>query len=621
MSMTEILWRVSMLVKKKYWKLLRPDHDRSIDWGKKSDHLQLHKPDDNDESVQNIVLEADRYLNHEWLFFGLENCREDKIDWHKDPASGISAPIGFGFDINHRDENLVGNIKYTWEKNRHHHLTILAEAFYITKDEKYAREVESQLKSWIEDNPYMMGVNWTHPLEQGIRLISWVFIYEFLKESKYFDAIFGENGFIWKSVYQHQRFIIETYSRGSSANNHLIGEMSGLLLACFAWPVFKESRTWQKTGMQIIERELKAQTYDDGVNKELAFSYQIFVFEFCILPLLLRPDAFSEDYKGLLRKMSGVMYALTNIMGSIPTYGDGDEGMALQIQHTDADRLQWLLEMSNHLLDTNFPVGVKSVPGKLFNIANKNEIMANVEDENNFISKQAGLYAFKKNIAGKQISAMFDFGPLGLGSMAAHGHADALSFILAVDNQMVLVDPGTYCYHTDLDMRWYFRSVQSHNTLSVDGLDQSEQAGPFLWKNKAEVKLIDLNADTGTIEAEHDGYKELGIVHKRKIGLTEVGLACHDSVSGSGQKNIELRFHLHPGFEPEINGHEIIVSNGSQGIKLITDPRFTIKTLVGVENGGWYSTKFGIKQPCNTLVINGDLSLPAQIETNIEILK
>ena len=92
-----------------------------------------------------------------------------------------------------------------------------------------------------------------------------------------------------------------------------------------------------------------------------------------------------------------------------------------------------------------------------------------------------------------------DAGPLGFLSIAAHGHADCLSLLLSVSGKELLVDPGTYCYHTEREWRDYFRSTAAHNTVRVDGVDQSQIAGAFLWAEKAEASVEEIRdfADTG----------------------------------------------------------------------------------------------------------------------------
>ena len=57
-----------------------------------------------------------------------------------------------------------------------------------------------------------------------------------------------------------------------------------------------------------------------------------------------------------------------------------------------------------------------------------------------------------------------DAGPHGHGSIAAHGHADALSIELRCAGVEVLADPGTYCYHGEPAWRSYFRGTRGHST-------------------------------------------------------------------------------------------------------------------------------------------------------------
>ena len=79
-----------------------------------------------------------------------------------------------------------------------------------------------------------------------------------------------------------------------------------------------------------------------------------------------------------------------------------------------------------------------------------------------------------------------DGGPHGFLSIAAHAHADALSVEVRYGGVDILADPGTYCYHGDPAWRSYFRSTIAHNTLEIDGRNQSVEGGPFLWLRHAD---------------------------------------------------------------------------------------------------------------------------------------
>src|SRR5690606_13732968 len=142
-----------------------------------------------------------------------------------------------------------------------------------TDDEKYAREVQRQLLTWVSANPFPLGINWCSSLELGIRLIAWVWIERLLRGSPVHDTLFGKDGSMWPTIYWHQWMVAHHYSHGSSANNHLIGEMAGLFIASSVWPIFPQSRKWASLARKILEREAQAQTFESGFNREQAFSY------------------------------------------------------------------------------------------------------------------------------------------------------------------------------------------------------------------------------------------------------------------------------------------------------------------------------------------------------------
>ena len=134
---------------------------------------------------------------------------------------------------------------------------------------------------------------------------------------------------------------------------------------------------------------------------------------------------------------------------------------------------------------------------------------------------------------------MFDIGELGFKSIAAHGHADALSLVYYYDKKAVLVDPGTYIYNVNKKWRDYFRATVNHNTLTQNELSQSKIAGPFLWSKKAKAKLKDFGETTDLIYiyGEHDGYRPN--IHKRAITYIKKQeiLIIEDSFRGIGQVN------------------------------------------------------------------------------------
>ena len=122
---------------------------------------------------------------------------------------------------------------------------------------------------------------------------------------------------------------------------------------------------------------------------------------------------------------------------------------------------------------------------------------------------------------------VFDCGELGFGSLAAHGHADALSVTVRAGGVDVLVDPGTYDYFTFPDWRRYFRSTRAHNTLGIDGVDQSAQlglvsVGPPGRRPAASTGVRVREADP--LPGEHDGYRVLP--SRRRTGERSISIGA-----------------------------------------------------------------------------------------------
>src|SRR5689334_8338637 len=137
--------------------------------------------------------------------------------WNRDPKTGIEAPLAFGKLLDYRDQDLVGDIKYLWEPNRHLHIVTMAQAYALTKDRRHYDALVQHLDSWFIACPYGKGPNWASALEMGIRLVNWAIAWQLV--APVLDEEFRQR---WlTSVYQHAHAIRGWFSAHSSANNHL----------------------------------------------------------------------------------------------------------------------------------------------------------------------------------------------------------------------------------------------------------------------------------------------------------------------------------------------------------------------------------------------------------------
>jgi len=229
----------------------------------------------------------------------------------------------------------------------------------------------------------------------------------------------------------------------------------------------------------------------------------------------------------------------------------------------------------------------------------------------------------------REIRLLADAGPLGYGAIAAHGHADALAITLSVGGQEVLVDPGTFIYQGQRAWRDYFRGTAAHNTVRIDGRDQSESGGDFLWLTKAEARCSRWFASTDVDEFEgwHDGYARLRdpVVHRRRIVLDkhERRFSITDRLLTKGTHVVEVFFHCSEFCEvtPRPHGFDLRHARLPSPIQLIL-PRGSgadveLKKGSVAPIAGWISRAFDCKHPSPTIVwrarIHGSTRLTTEI--------
>ena len=205
------------------------------------------------DAASAVIRAANAVLDGTWTVLGVRRSDSADPDWFRDPVTGRRAPHDrLAFRIHHRDEAETGNIKQVWEMSRHHHLTVLAAAWWLTQDERYAEAAADQLRSWWSANPFLTGVHWTSGIEAGIRLISWTWIRRLLDEWPKVGDLFEHNEDAVRQIAWHQEFLAAFPSRGSSANNHVIAEAAGRLVAACAFPWYSRSDRWRRSAAAAL---------------------------------------------------------------------------------------------------------------------------------------------------------------------------------------------------------------------------------------------------------------------------------------------------------------------------------------------------------------------------------
>ncbi|MBD0694196.1 alginate lyase family protein, partial [Streptomyces sp. CBMA123] len=572
------------------------------------------------EAVKRLTAEADRLMDGHAEFFGVRRDDLAAPDWWYDPKTGRRAPAGYAFDLPYRDEGAIGDIKQIWEPSRHQYLTVLAAGYAVTRNERYAERVAEHLRSWWAANPPLRGVHWISGIELGIRLLSWVWIRRLLDGWPGAPALFESNPVAQDQIRHHQRWLAAFPSRGSSANNHVIAEAAGQFAAACAFDWFPASARWRSDALRSLERHLRGNTFPSGLNRELATEYHGLVLELG-LAALAEADAAAVPVPSTVRlvllRMTDALAAVVDDRLRPPRQGDADDGHGLVLDGAGTDRWASLLATGGAVFgrldwwpavpaaDARTPLLAALIRpyGKDGRVTRPARRPAHFADAGLTVLRGPG-----------EIWCRCDGGPHGFLSIAAHAHADALSVEVRHDGVDVLADPGTYCYHGQPEWRRHFRSTLGHNTLELDGADQSVSGGPFLWTRHARSRvLVAGTSDEGVARwcAEHDGYRPA--VHRRRVELdaAERELRVVDEVRGPRRAAARLAFHLGPAITAELTGNRAALTWTRDG-----EERSAVLDLPGgltwrAHRGetepplGWYSAGFGRKEPATTLVGTG----------------
>lgn len=584
------------------------------------------------EAARHALLEAaESLLEGRWKLLGV--VREDlgDPDWFLDPVTGRRAPQKrYAFSIDHRFTDEVGDVKQVWELSRHHHLTVLAAAWHLTREHRYAAAVATSLQSWWLQNPFLSGIHWTSGIELGIRLISWAWIRRLLDDWPCVRDLFEENDLAVRQFFWHQRYLAAFPSVGSSANNHAVAEAAGLLAATCAFPWFAETERWRSAASARLERELERNTFPSGLNREQASEYHCLVTELGLVAAIEARAAGHPLGDATWARLCTSVDAAAAVVDERlhgPRQGDGDDGRALLVDRPEPNHWPSLLSLGAAVFGprTWWPrIPGSDIRATLVAALSRSQVQVTGRPTGRSSRfADAGLTILRTASSGEpEIWCRCDGGPHGFLSIAAHAHADALSVEVRHGGVEVLADPGTYCYHSHPQWRAYFRSTIGHNTLELAGTDQSESGGPFLWMTQATGTELDVDLGApdgvGSWSAEHDGYLSLAppAMHKRTVRLDRARryLEIVDRVSVADH-GCRLAFHLGPTVHAVLDDSGARLewpADGGSGRAMLSLPRSIRWTSHYGEVDpilGWYSPVFGVREPAITLVGTGVLGV------------
>lgn len=456
-----------------------------------------------------LVEQADRLLAGELPLLGYQLRFPDPLVWNKDLVHGQESPVTWFRRLPYLDFAKVGDHKVIWELSRHQYLMVVTQAWLLRKEPKYLDFVARHLDSWLQENPYGKGINWTSALEVAFRALSWLWILHWTKKALP-EALRRR---LLDSLYGHGLFLELNLSHYFSPNTHLLGEAIALYCLGLFLPDSPRAAGWVETGATVTEAELDNQVRNDGSHFEQSSSYHVYVVDFFLFYGLTAEAAGRQlpaGYRQKLRRSAEYLHQLLGPGRRIPLLGDDDGGrLFYPFGRRDEFGRATLSACRNWFHDAPWPQAeADAAPLAAWWFGPK--ALAWAAGEGRLGTAAGGRHLFRDaGVAMLQNSPLED-GPMqvivdtqafGFGG-AGHSHAGALSLVMRCGETEVLLDSGTFTYISDVAQRNRFRGTAAHNTLTVGGLGQATPVGPFRWANKPQTKLLAWDEAKGLLQAE-----------------------------------------------------------------------------------------------------------------------
>jgi len=446
---------------------------------------------------------------------------------------------------------------------------------------------------WIKGNPQGSQLAW-EPYTVSLRIVNWV---AFMLGSEVPRRL----PIHWLDSLYEQTLWLERNDERHILANHYFENIKAWL---FAGVFFQgsDAERWLKQGKRLLLEQLSEQFLADGGHYERSPHYHALMLE-NLLDLL----NLSKSNSGILgtevetaleeaaTKGLAFLHRITYPNGSTPLFNDSVNGSAPSIGELYA------------------------YASKFFDIQ-----MPNYSDDVVLIDEpDSGLYGYRQGTD----MLLVDCGDIGPDYQPGHTHCDFLSFELMLDGKPLIVNSGVYEYQGG-EMRDYVRSSAAHNTLSIDGLEQSEIWGEFRVARRAiKLRAKIRHTEKGGIEFRggYSGFPQIagGITHKRRIRRDVRSdrdmFVIQDKVQGEGVHRVDSYLHFHPDIAIKEKSEGLWhLASGQSSIAYITVKGITDESVTVRIEPGWYCPEFGIKQRNQVLVISTKTVLTANLSYRIE---
>lgn len=508
-------------------------------------------------------------------------------------------------------------IKRVWEINRLQFLVPLALHAELTGDSRAGKLVPDIIFSWMRGNSPYRGVNWVSGIELALRAISVAIALSIVGLKKIDKDLLPDI----ERFFAAHLFWLERYpSLHSSENNHRIAEIVGSLI-CMAFAPGIAPRENLKRNLDLLMIQLERQILRDGVGAEQSPTYSAFSIELALVALFslnVSPGKLPPSVRERLLAWAEHVQWMSSSAGGVPAIGDCDDCKVVGMEGPSAPPY---VNSIAECVTAYFNQPGALAPRRYFDLRDSLWLPVKTTSAELPVTPLIGMrswgvggYSVWRQRPSSPVVLVFDHGPLGYLSIAAHGHADALSVWLSVGDTPIIVDAGTYVYGSDPVWRERLRNSIVHNTLSISGVSSSSTSGPFNWARKANAGLASNEArNPNEVVAEHDGYLEqFGVRHRRRVSMSGAGkVTISDELIGrSDPLPVQISFLINPDLSARIEdcGRSIVVEgNGRSIVKF--DYQGTLKPRIAFGDKdtkeGWVSPSFGKLKAAPQIVFEG----------------
>lgn len=577
------------------------------------------------DAAERIRGEAEDVLAHRVDYLGSGPVElGPEIDWHLDFKSGYRWPLAFYQDLEVTRLDDSSDAKVPWELSRGHQLLTLARAARLYEDERYAVELESQLRSWIDENRPGYGINWVTPMEVALRAINWLWAIGTLEGWRPLDGELRRA--VARSLQVHGRHIAVNLEGSPLLRaNHYLADIVGLQVLARYLAEDPEARRWEQLSRRALEREILSQVHPDGVGFEASLPYHGLTLEMFLIAWHVAQSAgkpFSSRYRDRVARMLEVSGAVRHPDGRSPVFGDQDSGRVLPGGFARPASQDNLIDLGSALLEV--PRRRSGSPDEeVAWILGLDAWRRVAEGPIALASPTAafpagGLYVLN----GHKAHMVVRWGGVGQNGNGGHGHNDLSSFELSY-GAPVVVDSGTYLYTADVEARDRFRSATAHNVLVVNGRDMHPLPAlePFRMPARARFAIEEWAQGERliTLTGWHDGYSDASgeVRARRRVVLDRDtdSVEVTDTAEGAGIHLVESLLHLSPqcAVRRGSGAQEMLVSYPGGRLRIGYSGPASL-----VLEDGWVSSQYGVRERAPVIRAAKRAELPVTISYRIE---